>query len=54
MVGNIVVCASQIEGRCNKIVNGQMSVPVVCASQIEGRCNAFRYHPISHLVVCAS
>ena len=39
MVGNIVVCASQIEGRCNVKYEKVNVMDVVCASQIEGRCN---------------
>ena len=39
MVGNIVVCASQIEGRCNDLLTVTVKKNVVCASQIEGRCN---------------
>ena len=40
MVGNIVVCASQIEGRCNRFEPEKLAERVVCASQIEGRCNS--------------
>ena len=43
MVGNIVVCASQIEGRCNIIPHYNAQLDVVCASQIEGRCNFDSY-----------
>ena len=34
-----VVCASQIEGRCNNYIGSVWVMTVVCASQIEGRCN---------------
>ena len=40
MVGNIVVCASQIGGRCNEQGCYPIQAWVVCASQIEGRCNS--------------
>lgn len=40
MVGNIVVCASQIGGRCNRNDDIEYCFAVVCASQIEGRCNS--------------
>lgn len=39
MVENIVVFASQIEGRCNSLTSMILMLGVVCASQIEGRCN---------------
>ena len=44
MVGNIVVFASQIEGRCNIVIIKKKEYEVVCASQIEGRCNRINLH----------
>ena len=46
MVGNIVVFASQIEGRCNTIQRISEWIFVVFASQIEGRCNQGEFHTI--------
>ena len=54
MVENIVVFASQIEGRCNSLTSMILMLGVVFASQIEGRCNSLTSMILMLGVVCAS